>query len=52
MTHQTEQAPKQAGISHLFSAAGYSAGGLTRLTRRPMAASRSPTPSRSRSIPM
>lgn len=34
MTHQTEQAPlKQAGLAHLFSAAGYSAGGLTRLAK-------------------
>lgn len=34
MTHQTKQAPlKQAGLVHLFSAAGYSAGGLTRLAQ-------------------
>ena len=34
MTHQTEQTPlKQAGLAHLFSAAGYSAGGLTRLAK-------------------
>lgn len=34
MTHQTEQAPpKQAGLAHLFSAADYSAGGLTQLAK-------------------
>lgn len=34
MTDQTEQAPpKEAGIAHLFSAAGYSVGGLTRLAK-------------------
>lgn len=34
MTHQTEHAPpKQAGLAHLFSAAGYSIGGLTRLAK-------------------
>lgn len=34
MTHPTEHAPpKQAGLAHLFSAAGYSIGGLTRLAK-------------------
>jgi diacylglycerol kinase (ATP) len=34
MIHQTEHAqPKQAGLAHLFSAAGYSIGGLTRLAK-------------------
>jgi diacylglycerol kinase (ATP) len=34
MTHPTEHAPpKQAGLAHLVSAAGYSIGGLTRLAK-------------------
>jgi diacylglycerol kinase (ATP) len=34
MTHHTEHTPpKQAGLAHLWSAAGYSAGGLTRLAK-------------------
>lgn len=34
MTHHTEHAsPKQVGLGHLFSAAGYSVGGLTRLAK-------------------
>ncbi|MBC2775207.1 diacylglycerol kinase [Rhizobium sp. AQ_MP] len=31
--HTKDAAPKQTGIAHLWSAAGYSAGGLTRLTK-------------------
>lgn len=34
MTHHTKHAPpKQAGLAHLWSAAGYSAAGLTRLAK-------------------
>jgi diacylglycerol kinase (ATP) len=34
MTHHTENAPpKQAGLAHFWSAAGYSAGGLIRLAK-------------------